>query len=339
MTNEVYTPWRVIGESVRGAAHERKGMPNQDACAWLPERGEGSVLCVAVADGHGNARYFRSDVGARLAAEVATEGLEGFLADCGAETNLSLIKRIAEERLPRYLVRAWLKAVEADYANKCLTNEEKMRLMSAGIPQKPIEANPAIAYGTTLLAVAVAPTFLLFLQLGDGDILSVTEAGEVSRPLPQDKRLIANETTSLCTPHAWREMRVRFQALAGVPPALILLATDGYANSFRDEAGFLQVGSDLLAMIREVGIKEVQANLATWLADASQEGSGDDITLALVCQKSEIVPQISDVMPSEQTAKATASEQTVDVTPNRKLLAEPSTHLVHGNEFYKLCNL
>jgi hypothetical protein len=41
-----------------------------------------------------------------------------------------------------------------------------------------------------------------------------------------------------------------FQVLVETPPALILLATDGYANSFPDEAGFLKVGSDLLGMIR-----------------------------------------------------------------------------------------
>ena len=33
--------WRVVGTSVRGAAHRRRGLPNQDALRWWPATGEG----------------------------------------------------------------------------------------------------------------------------------------------------------------------------------------------------------------------------------------------------------------------------------------------------------
>ena len=142
-----------------------------------------------------------------------------------------------------------------------------------------------LAYGATLLAVVVAESFILYLQLGDGDILVVSEAGEVSRaPLPTDERLFANETTSLCLRDAWREFRSHFQVISASSPALILVSTDGYGNSFRDEAGFLQVGADVLAMIRADGLDAVSASLETWLTEASQEGSGDDVTLGILCR-------------------------------------------------------
>ena len=102
--------------------------------------------------------------------------------------------------------------------------------------------------------------------------------------MPKDERLIANETTSLCSDQAWNEVRVKFQALAGAPPALILAATDGYANSYRDEASFQQVARDLWEMIRDEGIEPVQSNLKHWLNEASQQGSGDDITVGILCQ-------------------------------------------------------
>jgi hypothetical protein len=146
-----------------------------------------------------------------------------------------------------------------------------------------IEANPLIAYGATLLVAVVMPACIIYLQLGDGDILNVSQAGEVTRPaIPGDERLFADETTSLCSPDAWRDVRVYFQALAGEPPALILLATDGYGKSFRDEAGFLAVGSDVLEMIRSDGLEAVAHNLPAWLSEASQTGSGDDITLGML---------------------------------------------------------
>ena len=117
----------------------------------------------------------------------------------------------------------------------------------------------------------MAEEFILYLQLGDGDILVVAENGEVSRPLERDARLLADQTTSLCSPDAWRDFRVRFQALVDPPPALILLATDGYSNSFVSEAAFLQVGPDVLEMIRGGGLAavcdgEIKARLALPIA-------------------------------------------------------------------------
>jgi hypothetical protein len=129
----------------------------------------------------------------------------------------------------------------------------------------------------------VLPAAIIYMQLGDGDILAVSGTGEVERPsLPADERLFADETTSLCTPNAWRDMRVYFQTLAGEPPALLLLATDGYSKSFRDEAGFFAVGSDLLEMLRSDGMQAIEQELPTWLSEASERGSGDDITLGIV---------------------------------------------------------
>jgi hypothetical protein len=72
--------------------------------------------------------------------------------------------------------------------------------------------------------------------------------------------------------------------VVGSPPALILLATDGYANSFVNEEAFLQVATDIWEIIRDEGLATVTENLEGWLERASQEGSGDDITLGLLCR-------------------------------------------------------
>src|SRR5436305_1513624 len=83
---------------------------------------------------------------------------------------------------------------------------------------------------------------------------------------PADVRLFGNETTSLCLPDAWNDMHVDVQPESA--PALILLASDGYANSFSDDAAFRRVGSDLLEMIRADGLDAVSQALPGWLADA-----------------------------------------------------------------------
>lgn len=139
-----------------------------------------------------------------------------------------------------------------------------------------------IQYGSTLLAVLATQDFLLFLQLGDGDILVVGDDGSVERPVPRDERFIANETTSLCMLDAWSEVRVAFQPLVGRVPALILVSTDGYANSFVSEQDFLKAGPDYLRLIREQGWEYVESHLEEWLREVSELGSGDDRAAGIV---------------------------------------------------------
>jgi hypothetical protein len=87
---------------------------------------------------------------------------------------------------------------------------------------------------------------------------------------------------SLCSEDAVAGFRVFVQPLAEFSPELIILSSDGYANSFRSDGGFLKIGGDLLEIIREEGIAAVENNLERWLQEASECGSGDDITLALL---------------------------------------------------------
>jgi serine/threonine protein phosphatase PrpC len=279
--------WRVIGKSVQGATHIRDGLPNEDAIDWLPKSGTGLPLILAVSDGHGSAKSFRSRKGAQLAVEAAKVVCSDFLNSQFQEQNLSVVKHWAEENLPREIVRRWREYIADELASKPFTMPELEQLdAKEGISRRrQVVLDPIHAYGATILTALVTESFIIYLQLGDGDILEVTETGKVSRPLPKDERLFANETTSLCSPDAWQDFRVRFQVFSSTPPALILLSTDGYANSFpKKEEDFLKVGSDILDMIRSDGLDKVSDNLEGWLLEASKKGSGDDITVGIICR-------------------------------------------------------
>jgi serine/threonine protein phosphatase PrpC len=243
-------------------------------------------LIVAASDGHGSAKYFRSHIGSRLAVETAISLAQEFLNGQPDIKNLSAIKRTAEERLPQELSRRWKEAVKAHIENNPFSSEELDALEKKdGITaREAIKDKPSHAYGATILTALVEESFILYLQLGDGDILLVSDGGDVERPLPKDERLFANETTSLSSQNAWSDFRFSFQTLVGPPPALILLSTDGYANSFVAEEDFLKVGKDLLEMIRADGLAKVNEKLETWLNEASASGSGDDITMAIICR-------------------------------------------------------
>jgi hypothetical protein len=147
-----------------------------------------------------------------------------------------------------------------------------------------VAADPEVAYGSTVLGALVVNDTLVVVQLGDGDILCVRGNGITTRPIPRDERLIANVTTSLCLREAEEEMRVRLVAArAGADyPVLVLLSTDGYANSFRSDTDFLAVGPDVLAHIGERGLAALLDDLPVFLDEASTCGSGDDITVGIM---------------------------------------------------------
>lgn len=276
--------WKVAHACVRGSSHQRSGLPNQDAvqCAVAPV-GQGTVAVAVVSDGHGSPRHFRSQVGSSLAVSTVAATLQAFLRD-SVSTN-GQVPFVPEQvhELERKIVSGWLAAVHSDLEKHPFTEAEWATLVQeeGADGRVAVAHSPELAYGATLLAAAATERVLLYLQLGDGEILSVTSQGTTTRPLPPDDRLIANQTTSLCQPEAWKDFRSAW-VTHGALPSLVLLSTDGYANSFRSDEDFLKIGQDYLDIIREQGISSLAEELPAILTEATQQGSGDDITLAIL---------------------------------------------------------
>jgi serine/threonine protein phosphatase PrpC len=277
----------VIGQSVLGAAHRRAGVPNQDALGWYPEGGAGPPVILAVADGHGGAKYFRSRDGARLAVDAARAVAQELLLGPGAGGEAAALKDRAERLLPRELGERWVTQVSRDLEGRPFSGEELETLekKEGSAARRAVEDAPVLAYGSTLLAVVVADSFVAYLRLGDGDVLAVSAAGDVGRPLPGDPRLLGVETTSLSSAHDRAGMAVCFEPLGESPPAMILVCTDGYANSYPGHADpVAELAEDLWVLVGDHGPEAVQANLEEWLAETTAQGSGDDITLGCLCR-------------------------------------------------------
>ena len=280
--------WHVIGRAVCGAAHRRNTMPLQDAICWLPAEGSSPWLALALADGHGSPVCFRSKQGADLAVGTAALLLRDFHLrhpDCDGTD----LQRVAEEEISKPLVSQWRQSVMRQLEQNPLTASELDGLeqklgSSAG---RALEADPVLAYGSTALAALATPAYSLLLQLGDGDCLIVSRLGETFRPWSRDTRLLGVETTSLCMHQAWNEVRLCIRQAGEDSAALLLLCTDGYSNSFRDDEGFLNVGRDFLELIRSEGIEKVNEHLDEWLAETTENGSGDDVSLGILWREEE----------------------------------------------------
>lgn len=256
--------WRATAATARGSSHDRSGAPNQDAHAVTSAHGDGTRWVAVVADGHGGQRYVRSDRGSRLAADLASRiGLELLTARGSTASS-------AAAELPRRLLPAWRAAVIADVTADPFTAEEQVR---AGAD---LGVAPLIAYGATLIAVFVDRDLTAVAQIGDGDVV-LRAAGSVRRPVPGDDRLVAGETTSLCLPTA--EADFRFSTTADAD--LVLVATDGYGNSFADPDWHTTVFSDLGTQLDRDGLEPVAAALPEWVADSARVG-GDDVSVILL---------------------------------------------------------
>jgi hypothetical protein len=276
--------WRVTHACVRGSSHQRSGLPNQDAAQCTVSPGaQGTVAVAVVSDGHGSPRHFRSQIGSSLAVSTVAGTLQGFLRESVASNGGVPFVPEQVHELERKIVSGWLAAVHSDLEDNPFTDAELATLEKKdGLEGRAaVESSPELAYGATLLAAGATDKVLLYLQLGDGEILSVSAAGTTTRPLPPDDRLIANQTTSLCQPEAWKDFRSSWVTDAALP-SLVLLSTDGYANSFFSDEDFLEIGQDYLEIIRQQGIASLAEELPAILTEATQQGSGDDISLAIL---------------------------------------------------------
>jgi hypothetical protein len=322
--------WMVASASVRGASHERSGVANQDAISHLPAPNipnKGLCAATAVSDGHGSPKCIRSEMGSRLAVESALSCVSRFFDGTEARDN-----RRFESDFPSMLVAEWRDKVSKHVRESPFTEAEHAKLNeSAGVAaamalrEAAAQADGAalhLAYGATILLVVVTDCGIFYLQLGDGDIMAVSAAGDVEFPIPEDPSLMANETTSLCMRDAVHEFRFGFHHMEKEPPALILVSTDGYGNAFASTPDFHKVGTDVLRMIRDSGMPQKE-EIESWLDVASRQGSGDDATLGILCRADMVglmrpPTPISAATPADTPPQDSVSAPTkleVDVAP------------------------
>lgn len=306
---------RIAAATVPGAVHLRRGRPNQDAIGWLPASGEGERLVMAVSDGHGDTASPRSHHGSRIAVDVATRLLWSLPAP--------LTEQILREAVPE-IAGAWRREVQEHLDRNPLSGVEigqGAAEPAARVPAR-LRERPILAYGTTLVFAVIDADQVGLGQLGDGDILLVSGPGDTYRPLPPDARLMGHTTTSLCDDDPLDSTRL---AVLSLTSRLVILSTDGYANSFADDASFLQVGTDLLTAVETTGITGVRQSLPTWLAETSQQGAGDDISVTVALTALSDAPAQS--LPSPDAARPAA--RPVQVRPVRpvKLTTERLPHV------------
>ena len=253
--------WDTFDKKIRGVSHEKSGAPCQDD--YIVSRNEHGIIAV-VADGHGSKACPYSKDGSRIAAEVVSEMFTDILSCNGANNAYRFIRQNIEDKVLKSIEYGWKSKVAEFHARNGREPLDREKLY--------------VLYGTTLLALIVTGVFILAVQLGDGDILSVSDTGEISWIF--DKEKIGTETESLCLKDSWKYIGYKLLPVVDdiKMPVLFTLSTDGYRDSFTEKEGFKAIGKDYLTLLRANGKEYIENMLEEWLYEASRN-SGDDITL------------------------------------------------------------
>lgn len=253
------------GASIRGAAHKLHNLPNQDAFGGSFV---GDCNIIAVSDGHGARPHFRSDRGARFAVDAMHQALAECLAEW-ADSSRSARPQFLQQRCPDRIVNIWRDLVVRD---------EK-----ADPIDKSSGTGVEIAYGATCIVACLGPGFSFFAQLGDGDLVAATANGSLVKPLADDRGLVGEQTYSLCQKDAPARFRTALHMGQDelARPAFVLVSTDGLSKSFARKHQFLDVVRDLAKLSSAGDMDALSRNLEPWLAQVSEHGNGDDVTVML----------------------------------------------------------
>ncbi len=297
--------WESYTASAMGADHRRAGKPNEDAVAasHLDLPGGAGAQVIAVADGHGHVRHFRSERGSKLAVTAAVAAAQAWAA---ARPGTAAVTSASIGDLVSDVVRRWRDQVAADLRADPVS-AERLASLPAGDP-------PEIPYGATLLMAVLGSDTAVLAQIGDGEMLLILPDGRHLEPVPADSRLDGTRTTSLCQPDAVSAFRVGLVNLARTPAYAVFASTDGYGNAQADASWQRVFAADLVRLGMEHGSRWIGGQLEEWAAVcASSDGSGDDTTVALALNSA--APLTAPPRPKRPPAGSTTQHKTLPYRP------------------------
>lgn len=262
---------QVFGASVQGASHIRSGRECQDSLKKVIK--DSGAVILSVADGHGSDACPYSKTGSFTAVNVFCKIMGDYLETYAGRTEIlfTFLKREGDTKIAQEIDAEWKHRILRLHTK----SKREIPLNEDGSKDK--EAVYRL-YGSTLLGMVITEEFLFAFQLGDGDIVKVSEAG-VYNVIEADK-ILGTETHSLSRPESWKKVitLIRKREEKEHKPVMFLLSSDGLSNSYINEEAFQKTCTDYYDLLKEHGVKAVSDHLKTWLQETSEMGCGDDIT-------------------------------------------------------------
>ena len=296
--------------SCQGESHKADNKPCQDA-SFSAVYDDGLAIAI-VCDGHGGERYFRSDVGSRMATEVISESVKTFVENVDktmfignpfiaeeAITSEEVVKKqtpvdIAFRQLFSSIIYQWNQKIAEHAANTAVSEWEQEHVPQKYLDELKTSETFEKLYGCTLMVYVQTPDYWFAFHLGDGKCVSFHQEGDLwQMPIPWDERCFLNKTTSLCDSNAINEFRYCYEG-DGKFPMAVFLGSDGMDDSFGEDPNlvnfYIQVVKMLVTEGREATIKSIESDLP----QLSKIGSKDDMSVAFIYNIDELKAHITD---------------------------------------------
>lgn len=316
----------VFNVTQMGASHVKSGKPCQDySLSWQSD--DKTVQVAIVCDGHGGDTYVRSDVGSKLAAEIALRNIRSFIDTVSPamfiDKSAAVTARPGEEEdelfpasrktAPADLTESEMKQIEQDKAFYAAVENIRQQdrlfcqlfaciyMQWCDAIQKDADDNPFTeyekgclksakivkAYGTTLMAFVRTPLYWFAFHIGDGKMVACNRSMEWFEPVPWDCNCFLNMTTSLCNTNPIPMFRYAFSGKGDFPSAVIM-GSDGLDDSWVTMDNLQNFYSQTLSIFNDLGEEKAVKELNDYLPVLSQKGSRDDMSMAGIVDMDEI---------------------------------------------------
>lgn len=290
---------KALHYSCQGESHKATNKVCQDySFSEINDRLAIAIVC----DGHGGARYFRSDVGAKFATDITKDCVTTFIDNIDKKLfqdaaftqvyalnteieNYNFAKKtkvdIAMRQLFSSIIYRWQEKILEHAHDNPLTEAERTSLVPRYVTEFESQQSLEKTYGCTLMCYVQTKDYWIAFHVGDGKCIAFDHEGKWSEPIPWDDRCFLNKTTSLCDADALDEFRYCYQG-NGEFPVAIFLGSDGIDDSFGETTNMVNFYAQVVKMLAKESIDESMATIESTLPELSAKGSQDDMSIACV---------------------------------------------------------
>jgi len=240
---------------------------------------------IAISDGHGGNKYFRSDIGSQKAVEMAITCIHNCMLTSefvAALQSVTLPQNKKEEyivNVEESVIAKWNDIIQSHIADNDFTDDElahidkehKARMLDVTSDYR------YKAYGATLVVAVVSEDFWFGFQIGDGTFV-VKQDGKYSQPIELDPKCVGVNVTSICDINAIKYFHHDWGY--GIPEA-VFVASDGVDESFASVEGLYKFYDNIIKNSSDDWNDNVR-ELESYLPELSAKGSRDDVALAAI---------------------------------------------------------
>jgi hypothetical protein len=262
--------WSCFNISRRGFSHQEAGCECQDASTSFLDGKKGYI---AVADGHGSPRYFRSSLGSKIA-------IEAFQSVCRSLNRHHGKLTLQEGPIKRAFLSEWDHLVERHFIHHPFTPSELTRLSEHD--RERVKESFYTAYGTNFHGFAFGEGYCFALTIGDGGFVTIDTIGRIFDPFDWfSEENAGNLTQSLCDEES--RLHLHYKAFNLKEITVMAVATDGTMVPFQN---FTNYATAMVAPFQKVTLKEdapLRGQCRDFISQLAQKsGSGDDCSFALL---------------------------------------------------------